>query len=204
MKSNPQRSTRCVSGIRQCVVITMSPGRWPAALHAFDLRRPAAVIGEHPERRPHADADRYLGAHFEVAVLLRKPALGRQDARDVFIVEQHGLERRRACGWLTIERMPSLHLERVQAERRRFAAAVARIDIDLLLAVLTVLAPEVGAVAAPISRFRPGGAAGVVRRPSVVRQRMGVEIIVEGPVQRNRSQRCGIRRFDTAAFFAER
>ena len=55
-------------------------------------------------------ADRYLGADFEVAVLLRKPALGRQDARDIFIVEQHGLQRRRACGWLMIERTPSLTL----------------------------------------------------------------------------------------------
>ena len=33
-------------------------GAHPAPLQHIDFRRPAAVIGEHPERRPHADADR--------------------------------------------------------------------------------------------------------------------------------------------------
>jgi hypothetical protein len=32
---------------------------------------------------------------------------------------------------------------------------------------------------------------------------MRVEIIVEGPVQRYRCERCGIRRLDAATFFAE-
>ena len=133
----------------------------PAALHDIDFRRPAAVIGEHPERRPHADADRYLGADFEISVLLGKPALGRQDARDIFVVEQHGLQRRRGAAGDDRENAV-LDLERIEAERRCFPPAIARIDIDLLLAIITGLAPEVGAFAAPIARFRPGGAAGVV------------------------------------------
>ena len=174
----------------------------PAALHDVDFRRPAAVIGEHPECRPHADADRYLGADFEVSVLLGKPALRRQDARDIFIVEQHGLQRRRGAAGDDRENAV-LDLERIEAERCCFPPAIARIDIDLLLAVITGLAPEVGAVAAPIARFRPGGAAGIMRRPSSIQQRMRVEIIVEGPVQRYRSKRGGIRRFDAAALFAE-
>ena len=33
------------------------------------------------------------------------------------------------------------------------------------------------------ARLRPSGAAGVIRRPSLVQQGMGVEIIMEGPVQ---------------------
>ena len=137
----------------------------PAAFHDVDLRRPAAVIGEHPERRPHADADRYLGADFEIAVLLGKPALRRQDARDIFVVEENGFQRRRGAAGDDRENAV-LDLERIEAERRCFPSAIARIDIDLLLAVPTGLAPEVGAVAAPIARFRPGGAAGVMRRPS--------------------------------------
>ena len=154
----------------------------PAALHDIDLRRPAAVIGEHPERRPHADADRYLGAHFEISVFLGKPALGRQDARDIFVVEQHFLQRRRGAAGCDRENAV-FDFKRIEAEWRCFSPAIARIDIDLLLAVIAGLAPEVGAVAAPIARFRPGSTAGVVRRPSTVQQRMGVEIIVEGSVQ---------------------
>src|SRR2546429_9628512 len=88
-------------------------------------------------------------------------------------------------------------------ERRCSPPAIARIDVDLLFAVITGLAPEVGAGAAPIACFRPGGAAGVIRRPSLVQQGVGVEIIMERPVQRYRSKRRGIGRFDAAAFFAE-
>ena len=174
----------------------------PAAFHDIDLRRPAAIIGEHPERRPHADADRYLGADFEVSVFLGKPALRRQDSRDIFIVEQHGFQRRRGPAGDDRENAV-LDLERIEAERRRFPPAIARIDIDLLLAVPAGFAPEVGAVAAPIARFRPGRVAGVMRGPSLVQQGMGVEIVVEGPVQRYRSQRGRLQRFDAAAFLAE-
>ena len=179
----PAGFDRPVAGIRQCVVITRSPGRWPRPSMHVDLRRPAAVVGEQPERRPDAGADRDLGADLEISVLLRKRALGRQDARDVFIVEQH----RFSSGGVrlaTIESTPSLNLERVEPERRGCASAVARIDIDLLFAVLCVFALEVGAVAAPVAGLRPGGAAGVVRHPSSARQRMLVEIVMEGPVQR--------------------
>ena len=55
-------------------------GPLPASLHHVDFRRPAAVIGEHPERRPHPGANRYLGADFEIAVFLGEFALRRQDA----------------------------------------------------------------------------------------------------------------------------
>ena len=169
----------------------------PASLHDVDLRRPAAVIGEHPERRPHADADRYFGADFEVSVFLGKPALRRQDARDIFIVEQHGFQRRRGPAGDDRENAV-LDPERIEAERRRFPPAIARIDIDLLLAVPAGLAPEVGAVAAPIARFRPGGVAGIIRRPSLSpaadgrrnhRGRSGAGI--PKPARRNPALRCG-------------
>ena len=109
-------------------------GLLPAAFQDVDFRRPAAVIGEHPERRPYADPDRDLGADFEIAVLLREQALGGQDARDVFVVEQHRLQfRRRAAG--DDREHAVADLERIEPERRRAAAGIARIDIDLLLAV---------------------------------------------------------------------
>jgi hypothetical protein len=47
-------------------------GALPPSLHNVDLRRPAAIIGKHPERRPHADAMENLGVDFEVAIFLRK------------------------------------------------------------------------------------------------------------------------------------
>ena len=175
-------------------------GPLPASLHHVDLRRPAAVIGEHPERRPHPGANRYLGADFEIAVLLRKFALRRQDARDVFIVEQHGFQRGRGAAGDDRENAVA-DPERVEPERYGGAPAIARIDIDLLFAVPACLALEVGAVAAPVARFRPGGAAGVMRHPSVAGKRMSVEIIVEGPMQRHRHAR--LLRLDLAARVAE-
>src|SRR5439155_25751151 len=99
------------------------------------------------ERRPHADADRYPGADFEVAVFLGKPALRRQDARDIFIVEQHGLQRRRDAAGGNRENAV-LDLERIEAERRCLPTAIARVGLDLLFAVITGLAPEVVAGAA--------------------------------------------------------
>src|SRR2546423_5102674 len=70
-----------------------------------------------------------------------------------------------------------------------------------MLAIISGLAFEIGACAAPILRFRPGGAAGVVRHPSFARQGMGVEIVVEGTAQRHRYQ--SIRRFDLTAALAK-
>ena len=141
-------------------------GPLPASLHHVDLRRPATVIGEHPERRPHAGANRDLRADFEIAVFLRELALRRQDARDVFIVEQHGFQRGRGAAGDDRENAVA-DTERVEPERHRRSPGIARIDIDLLLAVPGCLALEIGAVAAPISRFGPGRAAGVMRHPTV-------------------------------------
>ena len=174
-------------------------GLLPAAFHHVDLGRPAAVVGEHPERRPYANSDRYLCADFEIAVFLRKRALRGEDARDVFIVEQHRPQfgRRAACD---DRENAILNLERIEPERRRRASRIARIDINLLLAVPGGLALEIGAVAAPIARFRPGGAAGVVRHPLSRRQGMLVEIVMERPMQRHRRERADIRRVDAAAY----
>ena len=71
----------------------------PAALQHVDLGRPAAVIGEHPERRPDAVSHRQFCADFEISVLLRELALAGQDARDVLVVEQHRLQFGRGAAW---------------------------------------------------------------------------------------------------------
>ena len=55
-------------------------GPLAASFQDVDLRRPAAIVGQQPERRPDAGPDRDLRADFEIAVLLRKPALTREDA----------------------------------------------------------------------------------------------------------------------------
>ena len=171
-----------------------------AAFHHIDLGRPAAVVGEHPERRPYRGAGGNLGADFEVAVFLRERALRRQDAGRVFVVEQHVAQL-----WRRARRddrqHPVTYLERIKPERCGLAAAIARIDIDLLLAVPCRLAPEVGAIAAPVARFRPGRTAGIVRRPFSPRQRVLVEIVVEGPVQFDRREQR-ILRIDAPALFA--
>src|SRR5580700_271250 len=105
-----------------------------AALHGVDFGRPAAIIREHPERRPHTDSDRYLGADLEIPVFLRKVTLGGQDARDVFVVEQHRLQFRwRAAG--DDREYAVLDLERVEPERRGRPSGIARIDVNLLLAI---------------------------------------------------------------------
>src|SRR5437667_12235601 len=59
-------------------------------------------------------------------------------------------------------------------------------------------------VSSPVARFRPGGAAGIVRHPSSSRQWMLVEVIMEGSVQGHRCERSGIRLFDATASFAGR
>jgi hypothetical protein len=140
----------------------------PTSFHDVDLGRPAAVVGEHPERRPDPGPDRYLRANFEVPVLLGKRPLGGEDARDVFIVEQHRLQLGR-CPARDDRENSIADFEWVEPERRRCASGVARIDVDLLFAVPGILALEVGAVASPIARVRPGGASGIVRHPSPAR-----------------------------------
>ena len=174
-------------------------GPLPAALQHVDLGRPAAVIGEHPERRPDAVSHRQFCADFKVSVLLRELALAGQDARDVLVVEQHRLQFGRGAAGDDRE-YAIAHLERIEPERRRGPAAVARIDIDLLLAIGAGLALEIGALAAPVARVRPRGAAGVMRHPPFSRQRMLVEIVVEGSVQGQEGKRCRVLGFDAAAF----
>jgi pimeloyl-ACP methyl ester carboxylesterase len=60
-----------------------------------------------------------------------------------------------------------------------------------------------------MGRLKPEGLAAihlnfarVVRDPSSVQQRMSIEMVVEGPVQRNRYQRCWIRRIVTGTSLA--
>src|SRR5205085_10524032 len=92
------------------------------------------------------------------------------------------------------------NLERVEPERSCSSSAVARIDIDLLFAVPRVLALEVRAVAAPVARFRPGGATRVMRHPFSTRQRMLVEVVLEGSVQGQEGGGDRIQFFETTAF----
>jgi hypothetical protein len=173
-----------------------------AALHGVDFGRPAAIICEHPERRPYTDSNRYLGTDLEISVFLRKVALGGQDARDVFVVEQHRFQGGgRTAG--NDREHAILDLERVEPERCGPPAAIAWIDVNLLLAIGGGFPSEVGAVAAPVARFRPGCAARIVRHPPSCRQRRFVEVVVEGSMQRQRHQRRGIRGVDAAALFAE-
>ena len=160
----------------------------PAAFHDVDFGRPAAVIGKHPERRPHADADRYFGADFEIAVFLREHALRGQDAGDVFVVEQRRLQVRRRAGGDDREHAVA-NPERIEPQRRRALSGIARIDIDLLFAIPARLTLEVGAGAAPVARIRPGGSSGIMRHPFSARQRMLVEIVVKGPVQRRHGKK---------------
>ena len=176
-------------------------GPLPASFHDVDLRRPAAVIRQHPERRPDAGADRDLRADFEIAVLLRERGLRGQDARDVGIVEQRGLQlrRRAACD----DRQHAVaDPERVEIERPQREPPVMRVHIDLLLAIVLGLTLELGAGAAPILRLRPGRAAGIMRQPCPVLERMLVEIIVEGAMQRDGSEIGSVDLVDATALLA--
>src|SRR5258706_10783536 len=153
-------------------------GPLPAAFHDVDFRRPAAAHREHPELRPNSAPYRYLRTDLEISVLLRKPTLGRQDARYVFIVEEHRLEFRRRAGCYDRENSIS-NLERIEPQRSCRSSAIAWIHIYLLFAVKGGFPFEVRAVSSPLARFRPGGAAGIVRHPPVFQQWMLVEIIAE-------------------------
>src|SRR5229473_2313710 len=178
-------------------------GPLPASFHHVDFGRPAAVICEHPEGRPYTGPNRYLRTDLEISILLRKPTLGRQDARYVFIVEEHRLQCRRCAGCNDRENS-ILNFERVEPKRSCCSSAIAWINIYLLFAVVRGFPFEVGAISSPVARLRPGSAPGVVRHPLSLQQWMLVEIIVKGPVQGNRRERSGIRRLDATASFAER
>src|SRR5258708_12831646 len=175
----------------------------PAAFHDVDFGRPPAVRRGDSERRRNVDTYRYLRTDVEICILLRKPTLGRQDARYVFIVEEHRLQFRRRAGCNNRENSIS-NLERIEPQRSCRSSAIAWIHIYLLFAVKGGFPFEVGAVSSPVARFRPGGAAGVVRHPPVFQQWMLVEIIVERAVQGHLGKGIGFRRADATTLFAGR
>src|SRR5229473_3921215 len=179
-------------------------GPLPASFHHVDFGRPAAVICEHPEGRPYTGPNRYLRTDLEISILLRKPTLGRQDARYVFIVEEHRLQCRRRAGCNDRENSIS-NFERVEPKRSCCSSAIAWIHVYLLFAVIRGFPFEVGAVSSPVARFRPCGAAGIMRHPLPFQQWMLVEVIVERSVQGHRGKgAAGPRRVDATTSFTGR
>ena len=67
-----------------------------------------------------------------------------------------------------IESTPSLTLNGSSPSGVVPASGIARIDVNLLLAVIAGFPSEVGAVATPVARFRPRCAARIVRHPPSV------------------------------------
>src|SRR6202035_3024856 len=110
----------------------------------------------------YTHSERNLRPHFEIAVLLRKRFLGREDTRAIFVVEQHLLERgRRPARDNRQYDIPNP--ERSDAGRRQPSPFTTGIDIDLLLAIVFGLPPEFRTVSAPVEPFRLRDAARVVR-----------------------------------------
>src|SRR5271154_1913403 len=115
-------------------------GPLTASLHRIDFRRPAAIVRKQPESWPHADAERNLGADFEIPVFLEKRSLGCQNARYVFITEQHLLEIGR-CPARDNRQHAISNLERIETEWDQASPSIFGIHINLLFAVVFGFSP---------------------------------------------------------------
>src|SRR5262249_58226342 len=124
------------------------------------------------------------------------------DARYIGVVEQRRQKLRR--GTTCDDRQYAVvNPKGIEPERSRRQSGITGIDIDLLLAVGLGLALQLRARAAPILCLGPGGTTGIMRHPSSARQRMLIEIVVEGPMHGHRSKLRRISTLHAAATVAE-